>query len=277
MQYGYNAASDLTSVTDSNGITLFQYDNRDRVTTQIDPDGQTITYAYDLVGNLISLTTSAGTTAYTYDALNRLATATAQGGGVTTYNYDAAGNLIRTQSPDGVIETRTYDTKNQLVSIKDVGPGGAVIASYAYTLDAAGKVISETDGDGRKVVYSYDAAGRLVGETDLNPDGSQRTVEYTYDPDGNRIRQIDSATGTTTSTYDANNRLVSLRPPTARRRPTPTTPTATCSNNALMRRISPRTSGMPRANWSGPTSRNQESPLTSSTAMTPSEIGSPRS
>ncbi len=209
VKYTYNAASELTAVTDSNGTTQFQYNDRGWLTLQTNPDGQTIQYTYDLVGDLTSITTSAGTTTYTYDALNRMATVTAPDGGVTAYNYDAAGNLIGTKSPDGVTETRSYNDKNQLVSIKDVGSGGTVLASYVYTLDSAGQVVTETDGDGSKVVYGYDAAGRLVAETDLNSDGSQRTVQYTYDADGNILSKVDSVNGTTTYQYDANNRLVS--------------------------------------------------------------------
>ena len=51
-------------------------------------------------------------------------------------------------------------------------------------------------------VYTYDTAGRL---TDVTKNGTV-IAHYTYDSNGNRLSLTD-ATGTTSGTYDAQDRL----------------------------------------------------------------------
>src|SRR4029077_13339112 len=109
--------------------------------------------------------------------------------------YDPNGNKISHTDFNGQKIVFTYDTNNRQVT--KTRPGGIVV-SFAYTpmglRTAAG-------GDN----YVYDTRGRLTRETKANGD----ILTYAYDPAGNRS-SVTTSQGTTTSTYDALNRLATV-------------------------------------------------------------------
>jgi RHS repeat-associated protein len=112
-----------------------------------------------------------------------------------TFTYDPNGNKISHTDFNGQTISFTYDTNNRQVT--KTLPGGIVV-SFAYTpmglRTAAG-------GD----TYVYDTRGRLTRETKANGD----ILTYAYDPAGNRS-SVTTSQGTTTSTYDALNRLATV-------------------------------------------------------------------
>jgi YD repeat-containing protein len=102
------------------------------------------------------------------------------------------------------------------------------IASYAYTLDAAGHRTAVTELSGRTVNYAYDNLYRLTSETIAcggtgTPACAPGTVSYTYDPVGNRAQMTSTLAAipagnffydandrfTTGDTYDANGNTIS--------------------------------------------------------------------
>jgi YD repeat-containing protein len=121
MEFGYDALSRVTSVTDGNGVTLeYGYDRLDRIVSisqggdllqAIDYDGNgrqvathtdqaSVEHSYNGRGDLLQTvrTDSAGseTTTYAYDAAGNV-TEMVEHGKTTTYGYDAAFRLIRWQ------------------------------------------------------------------------------------------------------------------------------------------------------------------------------------
>ncbi|WP_246259702.1 RHS repeat-associated core domain-containing protein [Oxynema aestuarii] len=210
--FTYTPTGQLETITDSRGVTSYSYDELGRLLSRTDPDGPYLTsgasieYGYDSAGNRTSVTTPTGTIEYAFEEQNRLKTVT-DDAGVTSYSYDEVGNLIRTELPNGVVETRTYDELSRLESVSYV-KDGTLIASYDYTLDPVGhrRVVEERDG--RKVEYEYDDLYRLTKEAIADPVNGNRTIEYTYDAVGNRLSRIDSVEGTTTYVYDESDRLV---------------------------------------------------------------------
>ncbi|MBI2807692.1 MAG: VCBS repeat-containing protein [Planctomycetes bacterium] len=204
----YTATGQRRSVTDSRGVTNYTYDARDRLLQRTDPDGSFIRYAYDKVGNVVSITTPAGAVVYTYDAVGQMKTVTAPDGGITRYGYDAVGNLVRTDFPDGTIETRTYNARDQLTSQQLVAASSALLASFGYTRDDNGNVLSRTENTGRVVSYAYDDLGRLLTENVTDGTLGNRTIHYTYDAVGNRLTR-DDAGAMTVYVFDANDRLTS--------------------------------------------------------------------
>jgi RHS repeat-associated protein len=115
--------------------------------------------------------------------------------------------------PNGVAHNYSYDTRNRLTNL---GVNGTVsgtpgaIASYAYTLDAAGHRLSVSELSGRTVNYGYDNLYRLTGETIAgDPNGINGAVNYSYDAVGNR-KQITSTLAPVPAglwNYDANDRF----------------------------------------------------------------------
>src|SRR5262249_50033679 len=73
---------------------------------------------------------------------------------------------------------------------------------------ANGRRDSVVEANGRTDQYKYDALDRLIEEIITDPVNGSRDIAYTYDPVGNRLTMDDSAQGTTTYAYDANDRLL---------------------------------------------------------------------
>jgi YD repeat-containing protein len=88
---------------------------------------------------------------------------------------------------------------------------GQPLASYAYTLGAAGNRTGVAESSGRTVRYGYDNDYRLLSETiAADPGGNNGAESYTYDAVGNRKTlnsTIPSLGGGMTYSYDANDRL----------------------------------------------------------------------
>jgi RHS repeat-associated protein len=200
-----------STMADASGTTTYAYDARDRLTSKATPRGA-LTYTYDATGSLLttrSSNTNGVAVDYTYDALNRLATVIDQrlAVGTTTYSYDLNGNLKSTLAPNQVRSAYTYDSLNRLTNL--AVEKGSTIAGYAYELGAAGNRLSVTEVGGRAITYTYDALYRLTSESISGATTNNGAVAYTYDAVGNRLTRNSTvaAVPSTTSTYDANNRL----------------------------------------------------------------------
>ncbi len=209
-RFTYTLNGERATVTDSRGLTQFEYDERDRLLFRTDPDGAQIGYNYDVAGNRTSVTgvvgTAITTTSYTFDALNREVAVVSSDGGVTRFNYDAVGNLVRTQRPNDIVETRSYDALNRLTFIENSNSSGT-IDSYRYDLGSNGRRDSLTENTGRSVAYSYDDLDRLTREQIRDAVFGDRTIDFAYDSVGNRMTREDSLEGITNYSYDEIDRL----------------------------------------------------------------------
>ncbi|WP_165362728.1 RHS repeat-associated core domain-containing protein [Promicromonospora panici] len=171
----------IETVTDPGGnVTRFTYTKQGQLAVVTDPLGAKTTYSYDWAGRLLKTVKSgegvaSQTTTYTYtdtglvESVESAATMNVITGGLhrqrVTFEHDGDGNVIREISRD-------------LESGKE--------RSVSYELDPFGRVLSATDADG--VVQqrnTYDEHGNVVARTDA--DG--RTVEMTYSPEGDLLRQ----------------------------------------------------------------------------------------
>ena len=212
IDYTYTLTGQIETVTDLWGTTSYDYDVRDRLIEQINPDSQFIRYTYDAANNRTGVITSSDNVTYTYNPNNQLETVTSSLG-ETSYSYDAAGNLVQTLYPNNTAEIRTYDDLNRLTFLKnvtldpDTKAETSVISSYDYTLDNVGNRLTVTEDDGRTVNYDYDDLYRLTQE-EITDDGTIRTIDYTYDPIGNRLSRNDSELGLTTYAYNDNDWLL---------------------------------------------------------------------
>jgi RHS repeat-associated protein len=218
ISYTYTRTGKRLSMTDSTGNWGYVYDFGDRLTARNHDTLRDLarSYTYDAAGNLLSLS-GLQTTTYTYDSLNRLATAQPSSGVTSTYAYDAVGNLSGVQTDSLLATGYTYDTLNRLTNMQSsCGTGtpacapGTPIASYAYTLGAAGNRLSVAELSGRTVTYGYDDLYRLTSETvSSDPRGNNGQVTYTFDNVGNRLQRnstLPAVPATGLLNYDANDR-----------------------------------------------------------------------
>jgi RHS repeat-associated protein len=217
--YAYTPMGRRASMTDASGETVYTYDKRDRPLSKTTPQGTlNYGYdAAGNLTSMNSSNANGVSVSYTYDDANRLETVVdhrlgAATAATTTYNYDAAGNMKGDLRPNGVKADYVYNTQNRLTSLT-VGRADVAQARYDYVLDRTGRRTSATELGGRTVNYTYDAVYKLTREavTGVADPAANGAVDYTYDPTGNRLSRVSSLAGvlSSTSTYDANDRLTS--------------------------------------------------------------------
>jgi hypothetical protein len=111
--------------------------------------------------------------------------------------------------PNGVAHSYTYDARNRLTSL-GVNKAATAIASYAYTLGAAGHRLSVSELSGRTVNYGYDSIYRLTNETIAgDPNNVNGAASYVYDAVGNRTQKTSTIPGFPGGllNYNANDQL----------------------------------------------------------------------
>lgn len=167
---------------------------------------QNIAYTYDTIGNLKTRNDAlTGVNAsYVYDNLNRLENETRQGGGLSSaqainWTYDEIGN-IRTRSDVG---TYTYNPSgpNSVRPHGVIGVSGTVNgqASPSYQYDANGNLHTVTTGGTtlRSVTWNsfnkVDSVTQTVG-------GTSNRLDFLYDSEGQRVREVHSRNGATQRT-----------------------------------------------------------------------------
>jgi RHS repeat-associated protein len=248
--YDYDPAGNLTSFTDPReNTTELARDELGRVTEISQPLGKTTTFTYDGVGNRLTRATAAGTLEFGYDAANRRKDVSAAESVLRAFDYDSAGRLIgATDAQADEIEVG-YDNDGRVVSIDD-GRGQTVSRKYdsrgnvveqtdgrgtlKYEFDKLSRMTGLTDPQGKALDFGYDAegnptkvelpngvvttneyddAGRLAGTTSAKGESNLESLDYEYDPSGNRIAQVDRLSQETSYGYDALNRLTGFDPP----------------------------------------------------------------
>jgi RHS repeat-associated protein len=149
-------------------------------------------YSYDLRGNLVGASdNSYNSTSYTFDSLGRMTRQADADMGAWGYAYDAAGRLTTQTDAKGQVSTLGYDALGRRLSRTTLaGTPGASTATWRWDEARsgyynAGHLTTATDPSGT-ASFNYDARARLVSST----------------------RTIDSMSFTSTTAYDAADRLL---------------------------------------------------------------------
>ncbi|WP_168454852.1 RHS repeat-associated core domain-containing protein [Sphingopyxis microcysteis] len=183
-----------------------------------------VAYSYTVNGKQASVTDANGTRAsYAYDALDRLArwnfaSKTTAGVASTTdyeeYGYDANGNRTSLRKRDGSTLTYQYDALNR--NTAKIVPERAGLSSthtrdvyYGYDLRGL-QLYARFDGTGGEGLTSaYNGLGRPTSST-LTMDGVARTLQYSFDRNGNRAELTQPGVATTTFGHDGLDRMSSV-------------------------------------------------------------------
>ncbi len=199
----------------------FVVPNVNRLTGEVNANGEARKYSYDPIGNITSVTDRDGTTQrYTYDKLNRRTQEewldlTGTVTRTITNTYNAAGELTQISDPDSTYRY-TYDLDGRMLSVSNQGTPNVPATVMTYGYDNVGNDLTITESingiTGVTTSHQFDALNRLT----VNTQGNSR-VDYTYNALSqvtNRKRYSDP-TGTnlvaeTTHTYDQLNRLTDI-------------------------------------------------------------------
>lgn len=115
--------------------------------------------------------------------------------------WDPANNRIARVEQDGTLVTWSYDATYQLTRERR---NGAHSYDTTYAYDPAGNRRLKLDSSVR-TSYSYDAANQLQKYVD-----NTGTTTFTFDASGNQRIQQTPSSGTTTNTWDYENRLMKV-------------------------------------------------------------------
>ena len=215
ISYTFDAGNRLLTAVDSASGTITRgYDDLDRLTSEVTPQGS-VGYAYDAAGRRTAQTL-AGQPAvgYAYDAADRLTSIT-QGSAAVGFGYDDAGRTLTTTLPNGITESDGYDAATRLASISYT-LGATALGDLAYGYDPSGHRTS-VGGSLAAVTLpaaltsaTYDAANRLTawGATALGSDQdgnltSDGSRSYEWNARGELTRVADGGVTSATFAYDA--------------------------------------------------------------------------
>lgn len=175
--------------------TTYQYvapDNTDGITTtllvkSITQPGHSFSYTYDNVGNITREVYNGKNTTYVYDSLGQLIRYNDERAGKSwVFTYDRGGNLTKEQRyayTEGTLGTVEYyqDFQYGNANWKDQMTRRVYGGYYNYdmTYDAIGNLTSYAGW-----TYTWAQGRRLVKQVQ-----DSRTVEYTYDASGLRVRK----------------------------------------------------------------------------------------
>jgi RHS repeat-associated protein len=210
INYGYDIASNRTSVTTASGTTTYSYDDRNRLDVTRFNGAIVADYDYDAASRLTKTTFGNGTEeTRVYDTLNRLKELTSQRGTTVlskyVYTLDKVGNRkTATETVNGQNRSLAY-TYDDLYRLTDEaitdGVNGNRTANYTY--DFVGNRQTKTI-NGVTTTYAYDANDRLRTEKV----GSNVTATYDYDNNGSTTQKVENGV-TTTYVWNDEKRLVS--------------------------------------------------------------------
>lgn len=231
------------------GIKKNAYDVFGNLRNTVNEDNWQTDYRYDANNRLVAMDRpvtagSKATDRYELDVKGqRIAVTNALGFRAST-RYDSLGRVVETINAEGRKTAYGYTYDNSIRSAGAVQTGGwrrlmtdANGRSMSDDLDATGRVMRHVDLGGRVFSYTYNYAGLIAGQTSSNGQdidyryygngylrqvidrGVATTATYEYDNNGNRTFEGYMADNgqfafqQQTVTYDAKNRVVSIRDP----------------------------------------------------------------
>ncbi|MGH3504426.1 MAG: RHS repeat-associated core domain-containing protein [Nocardioidaceae bacterium] len=198
----------------SGGSTSNTYgaNNGESLTQSKDPAGATTQVSYPssagVARYLPSSTTGASgnKSTYTYDGPGNLTSSKNASAATATVSYNGNGTPATSTDPNnqaaGVHTSYGYNGNGDLTSITP--PSGNTLRAQHVGYDPFGRVTSQVTGTGVTRSYTLDAAGR---QSQVAYSDGTHTVARSFDGDGNLTSRT-GATGTTSYTVDAVNRLV---------------------------------------------------------------------
>ncbi|WP_275390596.1 PAAR domain-containing protein [Xenorhabdus bovienii] len=217
----------VTVIEDSDGRRRTQkYDTHHRLAALLDEENRSLTLGYDRQDRLQHLKTGGGAQwGWEYDRHHRASLSHRPNDSRERFHHDRHGNLTEWTDARGVkwyIEYGPFDLpvarvdgeghrweyhydKNSLQLIEVINPQGE---HYHYTLDADGRVVTETDYAGIQWHYTYDGNGNCTEKRDALGQISR----YRYDDNG-RLTALATPEGTTTWRYDTMGRLLEVAAP----------------------------------------------------------------
>ena len=183
-EFTYDSMDRLTKITmhrvdtvhgvDEYQETLYTYDHRGLIKTEVNAKGDGKAFVYDGNGNLIRKTDEDGyVTEYEYSPVNLVSSINYNDAKSASYLYNGTGELVEMEDWNG---------------------------KTSIGRDLLNRVTEVTDHNGRKTAYGWDNVGNKTVQG--YPDGTQ--VDYYYDKENQIVEMKDFDGGITKFAYDGN-------------------------------------------------------------------------
>jgi RHS repeat-associated protein len=182
--YEYDNEHRLWKITKGGKTLQYTYDGFNQI-TGVTYDSKTVNYTYDNNGNILTVAYPDNkTVTYTYDNLNRMKTVKDWNNRTITYNYFADNRMQSISYPNGMTVTYAYDNAGRQTGKTIKRSDNTVIASYSFTLDNAGNILTETRTEpytdvsppNENVSYAYNSVNRIT---------QAGNISFTFDANGN--------------------------------------------------------------------------------------------
>ena len=186
------------------GQTLFDVDDRNRITSLTDPEEQSLEFVFDSTNALLTaVTNSMGESLrFDYAAADQVITNPVATGESVVLTFR---HLTAIHYPDGTSETFTYDGNGNVTSSTDRAGGEVTRCEY----DAHGNLICVKAPDGSLSEFQYDAMSRMIGSTDADGVINQ----YSYDALDRMTNRVNGAGCATGFAYDEIGRIIAITDP----------------------------------------------------------------
>ena len=123
--------------------------------------------------------------------------------------YDVNGNESAVTDGNGNVTTYTYDDQNRVTGVNRKNGNETISNSISYDMGADGKTTTSVkDANGHVNKEVTNEAGLTESTTDLGDGEEQITTAYSYDTNGNKIRETYADGGYKTFDHDRKNRLI---------------------------------------------------------------------
>lgn len=201
----YDSQFRLTDITNPLGHTRhMEYDAEHHLTLTRDAVGNEFSSTYYPNGFRETNTDGRGVvTRFTFDAYGNPQSTQINSHPSVTYVYDTIGRVTSLTNQENAATHFEYDNRGLKTKITDPLNQDTILV-----YDDAGQLSSITDRNGDTITYAYTPTGKVGSITYPGP----TVVSFSYDQRDNLVRMQDSL-GTTIYTYDAANRLISIRDP----------------------------------------------------------------
>ncbi len=219
----FNQNNDTQTVFDRKGNkTVYTFDENGNITKLVNALGQASTFTFDSNGNQLTATNALGqTTTRTFDDNGHVITDTNPLGQTTTTSYLGVGAPYQRLNVMGTTDAMGNSVTFGYKSGDEIQPGATPNAfneplGRNSGIDILRGNLRSLNVAGEEINYSYDNLGRRIQQTN----GLGNVINFTFDVNGNQtsqtvIKTVNGATQNliTTSTYDAQNRLISVADP----------------------------------------------------------------
>lgn len=224
--FAYDDRGNLLAKTDAVGaVTRYEYDESGGMTAAVDALGNRTVIERDPAGLIVSVTDALGRTSRVErDAFGRVVAFTDALGSVTRTVRRPDGLITEIIAPDGAVERWERDAAGRVTAHHDEtgattrfesGPFDRMTARtqpdgarFEFSYDTECRLTAVTSGD-RSWTYEYDRSGRLVGETDFNG----RAQRYVLDPAGQLVELTGADGRSTAFSYNTRGEVTERRSP----------------------------------------------------------------